>query len=179
MAEIEKLTGHGAPSVLLPGSKGQIYEDLDTGRLYECKGERGFIRVDGDDQDNQFNWVLKGVDISYNDLQDKPEQGGSTGGGVFIVNFTIDPSNKTTALPDKTLDELHNAVDRGDRVIGMLGTKIFFERIPNNKTFDACGIKVDSSRVIAFAFEGHENNSEEMGWFCDVFNYTVQTVQQP
>ena len=76
MAEIEKLTGHGAPSVLLPGSKGQIYEDLDTGRLYECKGERGFIRVDGDDQDNQFNWILNGVDISYNDLQDKPEQGG-------------------------------------------------------------------------------------------------------
>ena len=53
------LTGYGKPSVLLPGSKGQIYEDLDTGRLYECKGERGFIRVDGDDQDNQFNWVLK------------------------------------------------------------------------------------------------------------------------
>lgn len=76
MAEIEKLTGHGAPSVLLPGAKGQIYEDLDTGRLYECKGERGFIKVDGDDQGNQFNWVLKGVDISYNDLQDKPEQGG-------------------------------------------------------------------------------------------------------
>lgn len=76
MAEIEKLTGHGAPSVLLPGAKGQIYEDLDTGRLYECRGERGFIKVDGDDQDNQFNWVLKGVDISYNDLQDKPEQGG-------------------------------------------------------------------------------------------------------
>lgn len=79
MAEIEKLTGHGAPSVLLPGAKGQIYEDLDTGRLYECKGERGFIKVDGDDQDNQFNWVLKGVDISYNDLQDKPEQCGGVG----------------------------------------------------------------------------------------------------
>lgn len=76
MAKIEKLTGHGAPSVLLPGAKGQIYEDLDTGRLYQCKGERGFIRVYGDDQDNQFNWVLKGVDISYNDLQDKPKQGG-------------------------------------------------------------------------------------------------------
>lgn len=59
MAEIEKLTGHGAPIVLLPGAKGQIYEDLDTGRLYECKGERGFIKVDGDDQDNQFNWILK------------------------------------------------------------------------------------------------------------------------
>lgn len=70
------LTGHGKPSILLPGFKGQIYEDLDTGKRYECNGERGFVRVDGDDQDNQFNWVLKGVDISYNDLQDKPEQGG-------------------------------------------------------------------------------------------------------
>ena len=91
MAEIEKLTGHGAPSVLLPGAKGQIYEDLDTGRLYECKGERGFIRVDGDDQDNQFNWVLKGVDISYNDLQDKPEQGSSMGGVSSWNDLTDKP----------------------------------------------------------------------------------------
>ena len=53
------LTGYGKPSVLLPGSKGQIYIDQLTGDEYECKGERGFIRVDGDDQDNQFNWVLK------------------------------------------------------------------------------------------------------------------------
>ena len=53
------LTGHGKPSVLLPGLKGQIYVDKLTGNEYECKGERGFIRVDGDDQDNQFNWVLK------------------------------------------------------------------------------------------------------------------------
>ena len=160
------LQGHGRPSVFLQGYIGQKYEDIDSGLIYVCKGERGFIRVDGDDQSEMYNWELV-------------ESGGSTGGGVFTVNFTIDPSNKTTALPDKTLDELHNAVDRGDRVIGMLGTKIFFERIPNNKTFDACGIKVDSSGVIAFAFEGHENNSEEMGWFCEVFNYTVQTVQQP
>ena len=85
------LTGYGKPSVLLPGLKGQIYEDLDTGRLYECKGERGFIRVDGDDQDNQFNWVLKGVDISYNDLQDKPEQGGSTGGVSSWNDLTDKP----------------------------------------------------------------------------------------
>ena len=97
------LTGYGKPSVLLPGVKGQIYEDLDTGKLYECKGERGFIRVDGDDQDNQFNWVLKGVDISYSDLQDKPEQGGSTGGGVFTVNFTKTGSNVTC---DKTFEEI-------------------------------------------------------------------------
>ena len=66
------LTGYGKPSVLLPGSKGQIYVDKLTGNEYECKGERGFVKVDGDDQDNQFNWILKGVDISYNDLQDKP-----------------------------------------------------------------------------------------------------------
>lgn len=54
-----KLTGYGKPSVLLPGVKGQIYVDKLTGNEYECKGERGFVRVDGDDQDNQFNWVLK------------------------------------------------------------------------------------------------------------------------
>ena len=53
------LTGYGKPSVLLPGFKGQIYIDQLTGDEYECKGERGFIRVDGDDQDNQFNWILK------------------------------------------------------------------------------------------------------------------------
>lgn len=53
------LTGYGKPSVLLPGSKGQIYIDQLTGDEYECKGERGFIKVDGDDQDNQFNWILK------------------------------------------------------------------------------------------------------------------------
>ena len=59
MAEIEKLKGYGKPSVLLSGLKGQIYVDQLTGDEYECKGERGFIKVDGDDQDNQFNWILK------------------------------------------------------------------------------------------------------------------------
>ena len=91
MAEIEKLTGYGKPSVLLPGLKGQIYEDLDTGKLYECKGERGFIRVDGDDQDNQFNWVLKGIDISYNDLQDKPEQGGGVSSWNDLTDKPFEP----------------------------------------------------------------------------------------
>ena len=119
MAEIEKLTGHGAPSVLLPGSKGQIYEDLDTRRLYECKGERGFVRVDGDDQDNQFNWVLKGVDISYNDLQDKPEQGGSTGGvEIFPVHLT--QFSDTECRCDKTIDEIKQAAGAGKLVIGFL-----------------------------------------------------------
>ena len=53
------LRGYGKPSVLLPGWKGQIYIDQLTGDEYECKGVRGFIKVDGDDQDNQFNWILK------------------------------------------------------------------------------------------------------------------------
>ena len=55
----KNLRGYGKPSVLLRGLKGHIYIDQLTGDEYECKGERGFIRVDGDDQDNQFNWVLK------------------------------------------------------------------------------------------------------------------------
>ena len=59
MVNIKILTGYGKPSVLLRGLKGQIYVDQLTGDEYECKGERGFIRVDGDDHDNQFNWVLK------------------------------------------------------------------------------------------------------------------------
>ena len=59
MVDIRILTGYGKPSVLLPGSKGQIYIDQLTGDEYECTGERGFIKVDGDDQDNQFNWILK------------------------------------------------------------------------------------------------------------------------
>lgn len=156
------LEGHGRPNVFLAGQVGQKYKDLDSGLEYVCTGERGFIKVDGDDQSEMYNWELV-------------ESGGSTG-GVFTVNFTIDPSNQHIALPDKTLDELNNAVDRGDRVFGMLGDKIFCERTPNNNTFDACGIKVGSSGVIAFAFEGHEADSKEMGWFCDVFHYTVQTV---
>ena len=44
---------------MLSGWKGQIYIDQLTGDEYECTGERGFIKVDGDDQDNQFNWILK------------------------------------------------------------------------------------------------------------------------
>lgn len=113
MVEIEKLTGHGAPSVLLPGAKGQIYEDLDTGRLYECKGERGFIKIDGDDQCDEFNWVLKGVDISYNDLQDKPEQGGSTGGGGSVCMFYPDIESEVekyycTLTYAEVKERLHN-----------------------------------------------------------------------
>lgn len=52
------LTGHGRPSVFLAGEVGQKYKDLDSGLEYVCRGERGFIRVDGDDQSEMYNWEL-------------------------------------------------------------------------------------------------------------------------
>ena len=163
MAASGNLEGHGRPNVFLAGQVGQKYKDLDSGLEWVCTGERGFIKVDGDDQSEMYNWELV-------------ESGGSTGGGVFTVNFTTDPSNKSIALPDKTLDELHNAVDRGDRVIGMLGSDVFFERIPNNNVFDACGITVNSSAVFAFSFTGYEDSSKEMGWACRAFTEVLETV---
>ena len=62
------LEGHGRPNVFLAGQVGQKYKDLDSGLEYVCTGERGFIKVDGDDQSEMYNWELV-------------ESGGSTGGG--------------------------------------------------------------------------------------------------
>ena len=60
------LEGHGRPNVFLAGEVGQKYKDLDSGLEYVCTGERGFIKVDGDDQSEMYNWELV-------------ESGGSTG----------------------------------------------------------------------------------------------------
>lgn len=80
------LEGHGRPSVFLAGQVGQKYKDLDSGLEYVCKGERGFIKVDGDDQSEMYNWELV-------------ESGGSTSGeprnifydseGNFHTDITI------------------------------------------------------------------------------------------
>ena len=80
------LEGHGKPNVFLAGQVGQKYKDLDSGLEYVCTGERGFIRVDGDDQSEMYNWELV-------------ESGGSTGGeprnifcdseGNFYTDITI------------------------------------------------------------------------------------------
>lgn len=148
MAEIEKLTGHGAPSVLLPGVKGQIYEDLDTGRLYECKGERGFIRVDGDDQCDEFNWVLKGVDISYNDLQDKPEQGGSTGGGRLDINATM--TDSSTCTLDKTFEEIRSAYNGGMVVNVMMNGIILMPSVIQEGGINFIAF-VDNDRALTIA----------------------------
>ena len=97
------LQGHGRPSVFLAGQVGQKYKDLDSGLEWVCKGERGFIRVDGDDQSEMYNWELV-------------ESGGSTGGGVFTVNFT--QNEDTSVTSDKTLDEIITAKQSGQVVIG-------------------------------------------------------------
>ena len=97
------LEGHGRPNVFLAGQVGQKYKDLDSGLEYVCKGERGFIKVDGDDQSEMYNWELV-------------ESGGSTGGGVFTVNFTKNEDNSVTS--DKTLDEINTAKQSGQVVTG-------------------------------------------------------------
>ena len=58
MAASGNLQGHGRPNVFLAGEVGQKYIDLDSGLEYVCKGERGFIKVDGDDQSEMYNWKL-------------------------------------------------------------------------------------------------------------------------
>ena len=88
--------------MFLAGRVGQKYKDLDSGLEWVCKGERGFIRVDGDDQSEMYNWELV-------------ESGGSTG-GVFTVNFTKNEGESVTS--DKTLDEIVTAKQSGQVVIG-------------------------------------------------------------
>ena len=112
MAEIEKLTGHGKPSVLLPGLKGQIYVDQLTGDEYECKGERGFIRVDGDDQDNQFNWVLKKKEEPFYEYS------------LTSVRFPMPPD-----IPDMPQDfwyKVSDNIPNGDVSVGTKCT-VFFD----------------------------------------------------
>lgn len=92
------LEGHGRPNVFLAGQVGQKYKDLDSGLEYVCTGERGLIKVDGDDQSEMYNWELV-------------ESGGSTGGGAFTVNITVDQEENFTA--DKTFNEIKTAIDSG------------------------------------------------------------------
>lgn len=92
------LEGHGRPNVFLAGQVGQKYKDLDSGLEYVCTGERGFIKVDGDDQSEMYNWELV-------------ESGGSTGGGRFDINAT--PNDGSTCTLDKTFDEIKSAYDSG------------------------------------------------------------------
>ena len=109
------LQGHGRPSVFLQGYIGQKYEDIDSGLIYVCKGERGFIRVDGDDQSEMYNWELVESGGSTG--------GGSTGGGVFIV--TVTPNGDGSYSADKTFAEIGEAYVNGMCVTAMLHGMIF------------------------------------------------------
>lgn len=79
------LQGHGRPNVFLAGEVGQKYKDLDSGLEWVCRGERGFIRVDGDDQSEMYNW-------------DMIESGG---GGVKMMLSILDRSiSGTFEIPE-------------------------------------------------------------------------------
>ena len=79
------LEGHGRPNVFLAGEVGQKYKDLDSGLEWVCRGERGFIRVDGDDQSEMYNW-------------DMIESGG---GGKELLSSLIDRSiSGTLEIPE-------------------------------------------------------------------------------
>ena len=104
------LEGHGRPNVFLAGKVGQKYKDLDSGLEWVCTGERGFIKVDGDDQSEMYNWELV-------------ESGGSTGGGVFTVNFTRNEDGSYSA--DKTFAEIGEAYVNGMCVTALLHGQIY------------------------------------------------------
>ena len=100
------LEGHGRPNVFLAGQVGQKYKDLDSGLEYVCTGERGFIRVDGDDQSEMYNWELV-------------ESGGSTGGSPFIVTLDVDVSSGSMTVSDKgkdVMDEIDSNYKMGKPV---------------------------------------------------------------
>ena len=56
MASLATIKGYGAPSEYLQGEIGQWYQDLDTGIMYECIRESGYIRVNGDDLTHRLVW---------------------------------------------------------------------------------------------------------------------------
>ena len=101
------LEGHGRPSVFLAGQVGQKYKDLDSGLEYVCTGERGFIKVDGDDQSEMYNWELV-------------ESSGSTGGGSpFIVTLDVDVSSGSMKVSDEgkdVMDEIDSNYKAGNPV---------------------------------------------------------------
>ena len=100
------LEGHGRPNVFLAGQVGQKYKDLDSGLEWVCTGERGFIRVDGDDQSEMYNWELV-------------ESGGSTGGSPFIVTLDVDVSSGSMDVSDEgkdVMDEIDSNYKAGNPV---------------------------------------------------------------
>ena len=156
----ENLTGHGRPNVFLPGEIGQIYKDVDTGVEYICRGERGFIRVDGDDQSEIYNWdmiesgsggnelLLGVIDRSISGTIDIPE-------GLTKLEKVIIPEGTTTigsyaffacnnlvevSLPHSLTDILGSAFESCTKL-----EKVNFEatglRVISSLAFSGCNLK--------------------------------------
>ena len=145
MTALVILEGHGRPSVFLAGQVGQKYKDLDSGLEWVCTGERGFIKVDGDDQSEMYNWELV-------------ESGGSTGGGVFIVNFTHNEDGSTSA--DKTYAEITEAFNNNMVVIGYSdGLMLHHMAFRKDHAHEFFALHIDPEEAIFGAFVVMNDNS--------------------
>ena len=119
------LQGHGRPNVFLAGQVGQKYKDLDSGLEYVCTGERGFIKVDGDDQSEMYNWELV-------------ESGGSTGSSPFVVTLNVDVSSGSMTVSDKgkdVMDEIDSNYKAGKPVNAVLNYTVTVSTKPVTVTF--------------------------------------------
>lgn len=112
--------------MFLVGQVGQKYKDLDSGLEYVCTGERGFIKVDGDDQSEMYNWELV-------------ESGGSTGGGSpFIVTIDADTSSGSMNISDKgkdIMDEIDSNYKAGKPVNAVVTYTATISSNPVTATF--------------------------------------------
>ena len=135
MAALEILQGHGRPNVFLAGKVGQKYKDLDSGLEYVCTGERGFIKVDGDDQSEMYNWELV-------------ESGGSTGGGSpFIVTLDVDTSSGSMTVSDKgkdVMDEIDSNYKAGKPVNAVVNYTVTSSSKPVTATLWLVAVQNDN-----------------------------------
>ena len=129
------LEGHGRPNVFLAGQVGQKYKDLDSGLEWVCTGERGFIKVDGDDQSEMYNWELV-------------ESGGSTGGGSpFIVTLDVDTSSGSMTVSDKgkdVMDEIDSNYKAGKPVNAVVNYTVTLSSKPVTATLWLVAVQADN-----------------------------------
>ena len=124
------LEGHGRPNVFLAGQVGQKYKDLDSGLEWVCKGERGFIKVDGDDQSEMYNWEL----VEY-------------GGSPFIVALDADVSSGSMTVSDKgkdVMDEIDSNYKAGKPVNAVLNYTVTVSNKPVTGTLWLVAVKNDN-----------------------------------
>lgn len=72
---------------------------------------------------NMLDEVQDGVDSlteSVNTLEEAIEGGGGSGGGQFIVTYTVDSEDDTVLTCDKTISEIAEAIESGKEVLGIV-----------------------------------------------------------